>query len=70
MNTLLIFGIVVVFFNIVQGAAACMPDWVGRALELLPTLFSHPVSPPLAMEIDPPCGEVTYAGHRNLADCK
>jgi hypothetical protein len=61
MNTLLVFGIVVGVFIVVQGAAARLCGSVQRALERLPSLLPNPSGGALAIEIDPPCGEVTYA---------
>jgi hypothetical protein len=59
-NTLLIFCIIVGFFVIVQGTAARVRELVHRGLEILPSLLPHPSGDPLAIEIDPPCGDVTY----------
>lgn len=65
MNALLIFFIVVGFFVIAQWAAAGVRELVHRGLELLESLLPHPSGGPLALEIDPPCGDVTYASHFN-----
>jgi hypothetical protein len=64
-NTLLIFLIVVGFFIIVQWPAAWARELMHRGLELLPSPFALPSGKPLAIETDPPCGDVTYVSHLN-----
>jgi hypothetical protein len=63
MNALLAFGIIFGFFFVIQWAAAWIRESVQRALDLLPSLLHDRSNDPLAVEIDPPCGDVTYAGH-------
>jgi len=59
-NTLLIFLIVGGFFVIAQWAAVWVRELVHRGLDLPPSLLPHPSGGrPLAIEIDPPCGDVT-----------
>jgi hypothetical protein len=64
-NILLVFCTVVGFFIIVQGSAAWVRELVHRFLELLPSLLPHPFGDPLAIEIDPLCGDVTFTSHFN-----
>jgi hypothetical protein len=64
-NALLILLIVVGFFVIARWAAAFVRELVYRGLELFPSLVPHPHGGPLAIEIDPPCGDVTFVSHLN-----
>jgi hypothetical protein len=65
MSTLPVLWIVVGFFLVVQWGAAWFRDVVHRGIEPLPSLLPHLSGDPLATEIDPPCGDVTYAVHFN-----